>query len=134
MLDYLKKIEKIIVISLILMMIIVLFLSTLDLGLIIVKSILTPPQFLLDINELLDIFGLFLLVLIGIELLESVKTYLLEKEIHVEVVFTVALIAIARKVIILDIKEIPSNTLLGIAAIVIALSIGYYLLKQSHRC
>lgn len=115
-------------------MIIVLFLSTLDLGLIIVKSILTPPQFLLDINELLDIFGLFLLVLIGIELLESVKTYLLEKEIHVEVVFTVALIAIARKVIILDIKEIPSNTLLGIAAIVIALSIGYYLLKQSHRC
>lgn len=134
MLDYLKKIEKIIVISLILMMIIVLFLSTLDLGLIIVKSILTPPQFLLDINELLDIFGLFLLVLIGIELLESVKTYLLEKEIHVEVVFTVALIAIARKVIILDIKEIPSNTLLGIAVIVIALSIGYYLLKQSHRC
>ncbi|MCF6153582.1 MAG: phosphate-starvation-inducible E-like protein [Candidatus Kuenenia stuttgartiensis] len=133
MLDYLKRFEKIIIVSLIVMMVIVLLFATIDLCLAIIKDILSPPVFLLDINELLDIFGLFLLVLIGIELLETVKTYLLKKEIHVEVVFTVALIAVARKVIILDVKTLSSLTLLGIAAIIIALSMGYYLLKRSHQ-
>lgn len=133
MLDYLKKIEKTIVVSLIIMMVIVLLLATIDLGVVIIKNIISPPIVLLDINELLDIFGLFMLVLIGIELLESVKTYIAKKEIHAEVVFAVALIAVARKVIILDVKELSSLTLLGIAAIVIALSVGYYLLKSSHH-
>lgn len=133
MLDYLKGFEKTIVASLVVMMVIVLLLTTIDLGVIIIKNIISPPIFLLDINELLDIFGLFMLVLIGVELLESVKTYISKKEIHVEVVFAVALIAVARKVIILDVKELSSLTLLGIAAIVIALSVGYYLLKRSHH-
>ena len=133
MFDYLKKFEKIIITSLIVMMVLVLFLSTVDLGLVIIKDIISPPTLLLDINELLDIFGLFMLVLIGIELLESVKTYISKKVFHVEVVLTIALIAIARKVIILDIKTASSLTLLGIAAIVIALSVGYYFLKQSHQ-
>jgi len=70
---------------------------------------------------------MFLLVLIGVELLETVKMYLTQKTVHVEVVFTVAMIAIARKVIILDIKEVPSLTLIGISAIIVALSAGYSL-------
>jgi uncharacterized membrane protein (DUF373 family) len=49
----------------------------------------------------------------------------------VKVVFAVALIAIGRKVIILDLKEIPSLSLLGIAAIIISLSCGYFLVKRT---
>lgn len=110
---YLEKVERVIVLSLLVMMVLVVFLSTVDLGWIIIKDIIiTPPAFLLDIDELLDIFGMFLLVLIGVELLETVKMYLTKKTVHVEVVFTVAMIAIARKVIILDIKEVSSLTLL----------------------
>lgn len=131
--DYLKKIEKIIVVFLIGMMVLVLLLATIDLGVIVIKNIISPPVFLLDINELLGIFGLFMLVLIGVELLESVKTYISKKEIHAEVVFTVALIAVARKIIILDVKELSSLTLLGIAATILALSVGYYLIKRSHQ-
>jgi uncharacterized membrane protein (DUF373 family) len=127
---YLEKIEKFVVSSLLVMMVAVVFLSTLELGWIIIKDIITPPVFLLDINELLDIFGMFLLVLIGVELLETVKMYLSEKTVHVEVVFTVAMLAIARKVIILDVKELSSLTLIGIGAIILALSTGYYLLKR----
>ena len=99
-------------------------------GWLIIKDIITPPVILLDIDELLDVFGMFLLVLIGVELLETVKMYLTKKMVHVEVVFTVAMIAIARKVIILDIKEVPSLTLIGIGTIIIALSAGYYLLTK----
>lgn len=129
---YLEKVERVIVLSLLLMMVLVVFLSTVELGWIIIKDTLTPPAFLIEIDELLDIFGMFLLVLIGVELLETVKMYLTQKAVHVEVVFTVAMIAIARKVIILDIKEFPSLTLLGIGSIIVALSAGYYLLKRKH--
>jgi len=129
---YLEKVERLVVSSLLVMMVLVVFLSTVELGWIIIKDIITPPVFLLDINELLDIFGMFLLVLIGVELLETVKMYLSEKKVHVEVVFTVAMIAIARKVIILDVKELSSLTLIGIGAIIIALSSGYYLMKRGR--
>jgi len=122
MLDMLKKFEKLITITLVVMMAVVVLLSTIELGWIIIKDIIPPPVFLLDINELLDIFGLFLLVLIGVELLETIKAYLKEQVVHIEVVMTVAMIAIARKVIILDVKELPSMTLVGIASIIVALA------------
>jgi len=73
----------------------------LDLGWLIIKDIIQPPFFLLDVNELLDIFGLFMLVVIGIELLETImKTYITQGQPHYEVVLSVAIIAISRKVII----------------------------------
>jgi uncharacterized membrane protein (DUF373 family) len=117
--------------ALALMMSLVIFLSTIELSWIILKDIITPPVFLLDINELLDIFGLFLLVLIGIELLYTIKTYAIENVIHAEVVLTVAMIAIGRKVIILDIKELSGLRLIGIGVIIIALSVGYYYFKKT---
>jgi uncharacterized membrane protein (DUF373 family) len=130
MFDYLRKLEKVLIHALMVMMGLVLLLSTVELGWIIAKDILSPPLFLLEIEELLDIFGLFMLVLIGIELLETImKTYLKENVNHVEVVFLVAMIAIARKVIILDIKDVSGITLVGIGAIIITLSAGYYLIR-----
>jgi len=133
MLPFLKRFERFIVTCLIVMMVVVILLATIELGWLIVKDVITAPVLLLEIEELLDIFGLFLLVLIGIELVGTLKTYLTENEVHVEVVFMVALIAIGRKVIILDVKEFSSLTLLGIAAIIISLSTGYYFFKRSTR-
>lgn len=129
MLSFLRRFQKIIVVSLIAMMVLTVFLATIELAWMLILDITTEPMFLLDIQELLDLFGLFLLVLIGIELIETLRTYLTDHEIHAEVVFTVALIAIGRKVIILDVKELPSLTLVGIAAIILAMSFGYFLLK-----
>ena len=127
---YLEQLQRFVVTSLVVMMVIVVCLATIDLAWLLVKDIITPPKLLLEIDELLDIFGLFLLVLIGVELMESIRIYREQKSVHVEVVMTVAMIAIARKVIILDIKEISSLTLLGIAAIIAALSIGYFLIRK----
>jgi uncharacterized membrane protein (DUF373 family) len=130
MLELLKKFEKAITVSLVVLMAIVVLLATIELGWIIVKDIITPPVFLLEIDELLDIFGLFLLVLIGVELLETIKAYVKENVVHFEVVLTVAMIAIARKVIILDVKELPSMTLVGIAAIIVALSAAKFYYRR----
>lgn len=131
MLESIKKFEKMIIFSLLAMMVLVLFLSTLDLAWIIIKDIISPPLFLLDIDEILEIFGLVMLVLIGLELTETmVKTYQSQSVDHAQIVISVAIIAIARKVIILDVKELSGLSLLGIAAIILALSIGYYLIRS----
>ena len=61
------------------------------------------------------------------------KIYIEHREIHVESVLAVALIAVARKVIILDPKDQSEGTLLGIAAMVLALVLGYYAIRRSHR-
>ena len=131
--NILKKYEQFMIQALMVMMAIVLGLSTLDLGWLIIKDILQPPYFLLSVNQLLDIFGLFMLVVIGIELLETImKTYITQGQPHYEVVLSVAIIAIARKVIILDLKEVDSLSLIGIASIIIALTVGYFLMKRSR--
>ncbi|MGB5649634.1 MAG: phosphate-starvation-inducible PsiE family protein, partial [Sedimenticolaceae bacterium] len=70
MMGYLKKLERVLVGAMILMLILVVLLSVVELGRILVKDLSTPPLFTLEIPQLLGIFGQFLLVLIGIELLE----------------------------------------------------------------
>ena len=131
--NYLDIFHKVIITVLTWLMGLVVLLATLELIYSLALDILTPPLFLLDIGELLDIFGYFLLILIGIELLETFRIYLQEHAINVQVVFVVAMIAIARKVIILDVGEIQSLTLIGIGFIIASLSAGYYLVKKSQE-
>ena len=131
MMPVIKKFQKAIILTLVSLMAVVLLFSTVELAWILVKDIMTPPLFLLEIDELLEIFGLFMLVLIGIELLETIaKTYSDESTDHAQIVMSVALIAIARKVIILDVKDMSGLALLGIAAIILALCIGKYLVRK----
>ncbi|NIA28807.1 MAG: phosphate-starvation-inducible E-like protein [Actinobacteria bacterium] len=128
-----RKFEKGIVLVLLVMMMLAILLSTIELGVLLIQQFLHPPRFLLDINELLEVFGFFLLVLIGLELLKTVQAYLKNDEIHVEVVFLVAIIAVARKVIIFDYKSLTPQMLLGIAAILLALSAGFYMIKKTFK-
>jgi uncharacterized membrane protein (DUF373 family) len=133
MMPVIKKFQKIIVLVLVVLMAMVLFLSTIELAWVIIKDIITPPKLFLEIDELLEIFGLFMLVLIGIELLDTIaKTYMAESTDHARIVMAVAIIAIARKVIILDVKDLSGFVLVGIAAIILALSIGYYLIGKKE--
>jgi len=131
--EILKKFEHAIIIALIFMMIVVILISTLELAYIIVVDIITPPIFWLEIDDLLDIFGFFLLILIGVELLETIKAYLAQKVVHSEIVLEVALIAITRKVIILDVKEYSGLAIVGIAALIISIAVAYYFLKQPRK-
>jgi uncharacterized membrane protein (DUF373 family) len=120
-----------IILALIVMMMLAVFLSTIDLLFILIAEILNPPKYMLGVENLLEIFGFFMMILIGLELLESIRAYLSDESLHVEVVFLVAMIAIARKVIILEIKDLEPFVLIGIASIILALSLGYYFVKKA---
>ncbi len=130
MLFFLKKFERFIIMSLIIMMVIIVILSTIELCWIIIQDIVSQPVFLLEIDELMEIFGFFLLVLIGIELLETIKAYLIQGVVHVEIVLEVALIAIARKIIILDIAKYDGLKLLSLATLILTVSIGFFIVKR----
>lgn len=127
------KVQKLTVLALAGMLVVVVLLSTLHLGVLIGQEIWTPPRFLIRVQGLLEVFGYFLLVLIGVELLETLKAYIKKDIIHVRVVLEVALIAMARKVIIEEPNTVPSLTLFGIAALIFALGVAFYFERQAKR-
>lgn len=126
-------IQKFVVMALASMLVLVVVLSTLHLGVLIAQEIWKPPRFLIPVEGLLEIFGYFLLVLIGVELLETLKAYVKKDVIHVRVVLEVALIAMARKVIVEEPNGVPSLTLFGIAALILALGVAFYFERQAQR-
>jgi uncharacterized membrane protein (DUF373 family) len=130
--ELIKKFEGIIVTSLMTMIGLVIFLETMELAWLIVRDIVTPPILLLEPNELLEIFGFFMLILIGLELLEIMQNYHEKRRIRVEIVLIVALIAIARKVIIVDHKDLTSFTLLDLGVLTVALAVALYLLNKGR--
>jgi uncharacterized membrane protein (DUF373 family) len=69
-------------IVLLVLMTLVVVLSTLDLGRDIFLAVSTPPHVFIAVEGLLDLFGMFLLVLIGIELLDTLHAYLTENVVH----------------------------------------------------
>ncbi len=109
----------------------VVLLGTIELGVILVKQIVEPPWFeLLNLAGMLEIFSLFLLILVGLELIEVIKDYLRDDTVHAEIVLLVAIIAVARKLVVMDLKEMQPLTLVGLAAVIVALAVAYYLLKK----
>jgi uncharacterized membrane protein (DUF373 family) len=129
-----RFVEKLIIHALIVMMAGVLILATIELGYYLVNSIIESRWLLINLNNLLDLFGIFLLVLIGIELLDTIKVYFKENVVHVEVVVLVAIIAISRKVVVMDAEELSGEKLIGIAAIIVALAVAYFLIRKAGLC
>jgi uncharacterized membrane protein (DUF373 family) len=129
----LTRVQKFTVLALAAMLCIVVILSTLHLGVLIADEIWQPPRFLIRVQGLLEIFGYFLLVLIGVELIETLKAYLKKDVIHIRVVLEVALIAMARKVIVEEPNTVPGLTLFGIAALILALGVAFHVERQARR-
>ncbi len=130
MIPVIEKLEKFILSTLIIMIALVIVVSTVELGWIIIRDLMKPPLFLLSIADLKEIFGFFLLVLIGMEFLETIRAFLIDNVVHVGIILEVALIAIARKVIILDFEKYDGLTTIGMAALIVAVAVAYYAVKR----
>ena len=124
-----KLFERVVVISLLGMMMFAVLASTIQLAFLLVHELFKEPLMRLNVDEMLKVFGFFLMVLIGLELLETIKAYIEEDRVHAEVVFLVAIVAVSRKVVILDYKQTPTDLLLGMSALIVALGIGYFLVR-----
>lgn len=115
------------------LMVIVIVMGVIDVGWTLYQKILSPPSYILTISDMLATFGAFMAVLIAIEIFINITVYLRDDVIHVKIVLATALMAIARKVIILDLTEIEPEYLWGIASVVFAISISYWLVVRLPR-
>ncbi|PLW92487.1 MAG: hypothetical protein C0592_10565 [Marinilabiliales bacterium] len=132
MLKIVRIIEKTIFIILIFFLAATLLISVIDFGLYFFRLIFQSPMSnWYEPEFLMPLFSSFLVVLIGVELLETIKAYFKDDSIHVEIIILVAIIALARKIIILDYTEASTGKLLGIAAITLALGGAYFLIKKA---
>lgn len=114
-------------------MVIVILAIVLDLAVVLTKAIFTtaPGEFLGQ--TVTDIFGLFLTVLIALEILENITAYIQKHVVQVELVIATALTAVGRKFIILDLTTVTGTTLIGLAIAIFALAISYWIVRVSHR-
>ena len=129
MLKYVRILQKGIIFLLLFVMSLILLVSTVNIILNVVLGAITGPETFFNAERLQSLFGLFLIILIGIELLDTVKAFLEEEKIHVEIVLLVAMIALARKVIIWDFSEYEVGELYGVAVMLLSLAISYTLIK-----
>ena len=130
--NLITKVQGLTVGAMIVLLTVVILLSTLHLGWLVAIEVWKPPRFLIPVEGLLDIFSYFLLVLIGVELLETLKGYVKKDVIHVRVVLEVALIAVARKVITEEPHAVSSLTLFGIASLILALGVAFYFEREAN--
>lgn len=131
MVQLIKYIEKGLIWGVLLIMSTILILAFIDIAWEIKEKIIAPPMFIIDASGLMDLFSLFLLLLIGLELLETVKAYLKDDIVHVEFIILVTIIAVARKVIIWDFKKYTTQELISLAIIIAALGVTYFLIKKA---
>jgi uncharacterized membrane protein (DUF373 family) len=115
-----------------LFMIAVILVSTIDLGLILFRVILEPPENFLG-RVLIDIFGFFLNVLIALEILENITAYLRKNAVQVELVIVTSIIAVARKIIILDFDKVDGIDIIGLGIAIFALSISYWIVRSTKH-
>lgn len=135
MIEIVNRIEKVIYAALMVMLVAVLIAAIADLAWILVTSLIVTTPWLLQTHEMITVLGGFLLVLIGVELLETIKAYFHENAIHVEIVVLLAIIAVARKVILLDPGEMSGSEfgfqLAGTGILIAGLAAGYYMIKKA---
>jgi uncharacterized membrane protein (DUF373 family) len=101
-----------------------------DVVYIIYQKLLSPSFNTLTIRDIVSTFGAFLAVLIAIEIFINITLYIRKDVLHIKLVVATALMAIARKVIIFDFKEITPPYVFATAAVVLALGITYWLIER----
>ncbi|HRU85695.1 MAG TPA: phosphate-starvation-inducible PsiE family protein [Tenuifilum sp.] len=80
-----------------------------------------------------QLIDLFLVIIIGVELLETIKGFLRDEILHVELVVLVAIIAISRKVIVWGISKTTSQEMFSLAAMLAALALTYWVIKTCYK-
>ncbi len=96
------------------------------------KELIFNQQLLFN-NTLFDLFGIFLNILIALELLENISAYLRKHIIQVELVIVTSLIAVARKIILFNLDKKSALDLMALAIALIALSSSYWIIRKTTK-
>ena len=84
-------------------------------------------------TALQHVFAGVLLVLLGLELIETLNAYSADHHVRIEVVLIVAMIALGRHIVQMDFEHVSGQILLGVAALMAALATSYFVIRRAHR-
>lgn len=115
------------------LMTLVIIWGILDVVWVLYQRLMTPPIFLLNINDILATFGAFMAVLIAIEIFANIVIYLEYRMIHLKLVISTALMAAARKIIVLDLKVHDYTTGIALGIVILALGVAYWLVGLNEK-
>lgn len=127
---FLNKIVVFCVRVLAILMVLLIVWSVVDVVTHVYEQIAAPPAFSFNEENLISTLGAFLAVLIAIEIFLNIIFYLNKDAIHVPLVLSTALTAVARKVIILDYKISTPDYIYATAAIILAVGLTYWLVTK----
>jgi uncharacterized membrane protein (DUF373 family) len=113
-----------------LLMVVVILFGIIDIVFVLYEKLADPPIFQLTINELLETFSAFMAVLIAIEIFLNITLYIRSDVIPVKLVVATALMAISRKIIVFDYKQIDAEYIGASALVVLALGVTYWLVQK----
>ena len=128
-LHFLEHVESFVSKALSIAMVIVLGVAIVDLFLFLPKEIFSEPRGFFT-KTLFELFGLFLNILIALEVLENITAYLKRHVVQVELVIVTSLTAIARKIIIFDFDKAGGSELVGLGVAIFGLSISYWIIRR----
>ncbi|NOQ15469.1 MAG: hypothetical protein GQ581_00245 [Methyloprofundus sp.] len=103
--------------------------SVADIILVLYERLMAPPFMLLNMADILALFGTFLVVLIAIEIFINITLYIRKDVLPVKLVIATALMAVARKIIVFDFTLVSPLYIFATAAVVLALGITYWLVS-----
>ena len=129
----LELIEKIVIGVLLILLFLGIILGTIELGYELYIAAMAPPFLLITPRTLFRFFGQFLIILVGLELLKLLKLRFEHKEIRPELVFEIALIAICNEIVTYNQENTNGMIMVGTAALVVALSVSYYVFFRARR-
>jgi uncharacterized membrane protein (DUF373 family) len=131
-LRFIKHIETVISKVLSLAMVGVLLVSVVDLCVFLALELFQEPYGFFT-QTLIEIFGLFLNVLIALEILENITAYLRKHVVQLELVIITSLTAIARKIIIFDFNKAGGIELIGLGVAIFSLAMSYWIVHRANR-
>lgn len=89
-------------------------------------------RLIVSTSLLKDFLPMFFNILIAIELIDTFLIYMQKHSIKVLNILLIGLIAIGRKLIAFDFNDLSGLSNIGLAALIIALAGGYYLIKKDE--
>jgi uncharacterized membrane protein (DUF373 family) len=98
-------------------------------------QVFVSENHLIDHDGFIKVFGTFMTVLIALEFNHTVLADITLKTplVKVRAVLLVALLALARKVVLVDFKEVPYTSMIGLAVLIVAVGAAYWALYAEDR-
>jgi uncharacterized membrane protein (DUF373 family) len=115
------------------LMVLVIWWGVAEVIIVLYERINSHPRFLLEIGDIFSTFGAFMAVLIAIEIFINIVSYLRSEVMQLEIVVVTAYMAVLRKIIILDYKEVGADYVYATAAVTLAVGVGYWLCLWNRR-